>query len=85
MKFFAGFMTGIVVTLLGVLFFLKREAPAPAVANSPSEQTLSSDSPNDMPAGFAQFFEQFHTDSLYQIAHITFLWRVFPQWQIVPY
>ena len=74
MKFFAGFMTGMVVTLIGVLFWLKGET-APATTAPVASATSSfqpADSPQAMPAGFADFFEQFHRDSIYQMAHITF-------------
>ena len=72
MKFFAGFMTGVVFTLLGVLFWLKKETPPLVEAEATSYVAAPSTSPEDMPAGFAAFFKKFHEDSLYQMAHIVF-------------
>lgn len=78
MKFFAGFMTGVVVTLLGVLFWLKKDvAPADAVANETYEEGAM-DASGGMPADFNEFLERFHTDSVYQLAHITFPLEGFP-------
>jgi len=71
MKFFAGFMTGVVVTLLGVLFWLKKEVPPTSEAEV-TQVSQASISPEDMPEGFADFFKKFHRDSLYQMAHIVF-------------
>lgn len=72
MKFFAGFMTGVVVTLLGVLFWLKRDVVP--VEDTPEASYIIGPSldPREMPDGFADFFEKFHQDSLFQMAHTTF-------------
>ncbi|MEL6638021.1 MAG: hypothetical protein AAFW73_16755 [Bacteroidota bacterium] len=63
MKFFAGFMTGVLVTLIGVLLWLRSDVPAPATPLSEA---------HPIPAGFAEFYEQFHRDSTYQLTHISF-------------
>ncbi len=70
MKFFAGFMTGVVVTLLGVLFWLRTDATTPVA--DPTETATN------LPSGFAEFYDQFHQDSLYQVEHIMFPLAGFP-------
>jgi hypothetical protein len=57
------FMKYLPILLLLAFFACKNEPKAPAgpVAESP-----------ELPAGFADFYQKFHGDSLYQIAHITF-------------
>lgn len=50
-----------------VLFFLcscKNNTPAPPVSEAASQATL--------PEGFADFYQRFHTDSLFQMEHIVF-------------
>lgn len=49
--------------LLFALFSCKNEAKQP---DSPVAETT------ELPAGFADFYQKFHSDSLFQIAHITF-------------
>lgn len=72
MKFFAGFMTGALVALLGVLFWLKKDVVPVAPQEVESSALVPSTEVADMPSGFADFFEEFHRDSLYQVAHTVF-------------
>ncbi len=74
MKFLFGFITGVACSLL--LFWILEKTDAPATEPVKSEQTqkeVPSAQPNDqLPTDFLTFYEQFHTDSAFQLNHIVF-------------
>lgn len=51
------------------LFFSCQNTPQPAQPSVTPSQTSSSDGAH-IPADFLEFYEKFHSDSLYQMAHI---------------
>ena len=53
--------------VLGVMLFVSCKQPAPA----PQADSVASSAQTQLPADFNTFYEKFHTDSLYQIAHIS--------------
>ena len=72
MKFFAGFTTGFLVALLGVLFWLKKDVVPETTDPVTENVSLASNDLSDMPAGFEAFFNRFHQDSVFQMSRIDF-------------
>ena len=75
-KFLAGLVTGILIT---TAFFILRQRQAfnNLATNSTSTEipsTIEEENPDDgsLPHDFVMFYDRFHTDSLYQLAHILF-------------
>ncbi len=71
MKFILGMLTGIIITALLFLFFLKKQANKEAlIANDNIE--VASEPSAKLTNGFIQFYDRFHSDSVYQMEHIVF-------------
>ena len=73
MKFLLGFITGVACSL--VLFWVldktaATDQPIPKETESMAEPTPEIS--NNLPADFEQFYEAFHGDSVFQLAHIMF-------------
>ena len=71
MKFFLGMLTGIIITALCFLFFLKKQAKTEALTSNDNTEITSEPSAK-LTNGFIQFYDRFHSDSAYQMEHIVF-------------
>jgi hypothetical protein len=69
MKYFIGFLAGVIVTSV---FFTMKLRQMTNDLEGPVEETEEYVADEGMPAGFLAFYQQFHDDSLYQLEHVIF-------------
>jgi len=69
MKYFIGFLGGVIVTSIVFTVMLKKMANN---TEEPIEETEEYVADEGMPPGFLAFYRRFHEDSLYQLEHVIF-------------
>jgi Domain of unknown function (DUF4348) len=70
MKYFIGFLAGVIITSIFFTMKLRQMANnADGIIVEP-QQSLETD--EGLPADFLSFYQRFHDDSLYQLEHVTF-------------
>lgn len=73
MKYLLSFLLGVFLTSMVFLFYLKNKLGVMSeVTKVTTEQTIDAEAPAALPDGFRTFYEKFHQDSAYQMAHIRF-------------
>ncbi len=77
MKFISGLLTGIIVSSLFFLFYLKKQArtaadDADTTEVSEDAAAYESEAESETSSDFMEFYIQFHEDSIYQMEHIVF-------------
>ncbi|MFT4666922.1 MAG: hypothetical protein ACI8YQ_001147 [Polaribacter sp.] len=68
MKFIFGMLTGILLSTMFFIWYAKKNLVPDN--NTSTEQVVATTATDEN--GFEAFYERFHSDSLFQIAHITF-------------
>jgi len=74
MKYFLSFLLGVFLTSIVFLFYLKNrlaDRVEPTIVSTEAAAT-STYEPASLPEGFRKFYEKFHQDSSFQLAHIRF-------------
>ncbi len=69
MKYAIGFFFGMVLTTLFFSWYMRQQWNGPVAVEELTESTQNASS---VTANFDEFYEQFHTDSAYQMSHINF-------------
>ena len=68
MKYLIGFIGGVFFTTLVFLFMNRSKEATPATPQTPVTETT----PVSIPDDFEDFYNKFHNDSVYQLAHVIF-------------
>ena len=69
MKYFIGFLAGVIVTSI---FFTMKLRQMTGNVDQPEEVVEEYSADESMPEGFLAFYQRFHEDSLFQLEHIVF-------------
>ena len=71
MKFILGVLTGIIISAIFFLFFFKKQT-SNVTSTQPEAIETAAEPSAKMSNGFLQFYDRFHSDSVYQLEHIIF-------------